>query len=284
MKRKSIIIVSFLLLFLMGMLSCQKSNDVQKNDVQILTVQSILKESKSLPSLPTVNQIPLESAQMYFQNYLQTNPKPIVLEAFTIDLSQINAMIIITQKSQESRIKLNGFRTYFGIDNKGGKISMVVGTFINKEGDSEDWTDEIYQSGTSSLCPILCDISSPIMSGIFEKETPVGGNNQSTLQQIDVKTAHQLYLNYMDKPQDAVVINAFNVSLEQLYAGILLKSNMININGIKFYSGEPYCNEIVGVNDRGKDLTGLIYKTPGNGLCPFICDVNSSIIGGGNQR
>ena len=81
-----------------------------------------------------------------------------VIKGFTVDKPQLDAMNSIAKENQD----LTGFRIYFGKDNNGKKIGIVVG--VDSSGkDALKNTIFSTDSPISSPCPPICDVSSPII-------------------------------------------------------------------------------------------------------------------------
>ena len=105
--------------------------------------------------------------------------------------------------------------------------------------------------------------------------TPMQNNNQ--LQIISVQTAHNNLANYLNNNPGS--INAFTINLQQLQAIKLLFQANPSATGFRVYLGDRM--SVVAIDNRGQDITTLIYGTSSinSGPCPLICDVDSPIMG-----
>ena len=113
----------------------------------------IIKPSPYGKNTATIDTI---AANSYYHAYLGAPVSIDTLKAFTINLEQFYAM----GKILNADSTVHGFRIYMGADGSPAKpVMMVVGT------GSPDKTGSIYLTSAigSGPCPIICDVSSPII-------------------------------------------------------------------------------------------------------------------------
>ncbi|MEI6683736.1 MAG: hypothetical protein WCO44_13955 [Bacteroidota bacterium] len=107
------------------------------------------------------NAISAAVAHSYFNNYMSGAVAASgVIKGFAIDKSQVDAINSLSTETPG----LTAFRIYFGKDNNGGKIGIVVG--VDNLG-NDLVKNSIYGTPAQkfSPCPPICDVSSPIIFG-----------------------------------------------------------------------------------------------------------------------
>jgi len=101
--------------------------------------------------------ITLSQAQTYHADYNTEGPKSIsgVLEAIQLDKTTINTIVDVLNKADSE-----GVRVYYGADETGGPMNVVVGT----DKDGKDLTKRYMNAttGAVNVCPTVCDSDSPI--------------------------------------------------------------------------------------------------------------------------
>ena len=98
------------------------------------------------------------TAQSYTQAYVNSAaPLNAIPEAIIVEADQLDALNKIAR--QYTNIKT--YRVYFGKDEAGKAVSVIVG--VNADG--TDMSIPIYCTtrATDNLCPPMCDAASPIM-------------------------------------------------------------------------------------------------------------------------
>lgn len=98
--------------------------------------------------------ISVDSANAYFKCYMKTPLSVNNLQAFSVNLQQLQAMQ--TLLAHDSTAK--GFRIYLGIVGDPTDVNMVVAT----DTEGNDKASEIYLTARAGPCPDLCDVDSPI--------------------------------------------------------------------------------------------------------------------------
>lgn len=100
-----------------------------------------------------VTNVTLSEAQAYFGNYMNSAaPINEVLKGISIDVNQLEAMNQL--KGQNPLI--SSFRLYFGKDNAGNDVGLVVGVDANRN-DITDGTIYSTAAWNFNLCPVICD-------------------------------------------------------------------------------------------------------------------------------
>ncbi|HRY99706.1 MAG TPA: hypothetical protein P5550_11685 [Bacteroidales bacterium] len=106
---------------------------------------------------PASGSINAATAKGYFQSYYQSaRPLNAAVKGFAIDISQYQAMGQIAQQYPD----IKGFRVYFGKDENGGRLGLVIG--INQNGQEEGRMILSTFGGMLESCPVACDEASPI--------------------------------------------------------------------------------------------------------------------------
>ena len=117
--------------------------------------------SFSTPSAPAVGTLTPQQANAYLNTYLRTAPVPSgPIKAITLDKADFTAMSNLLVAFPN----LVGFRIYNGIDNNNAQIAIIV-AIDNTSANGKDITTTIYSTPVTyaSLCPPVCDLTSPIM-------------------------------------------------------------------------------------------------------------------------
>ncbi len=134
-----------------------------KKLVIVLTISTILPTALLLmslaPSAPAGNtrSVSQEEARSSILKYRQSAAaanSPV--NAIRIEAGQLESMNNIAATNPNTK----GYRLYYGEDEVGTEVSVVVG--INDDG--QDMTEDIYSTARTgtNLCPPVCDANSPI--------------------------------------------------------------------------------------------------------------------------
>jgi len=103
-----------------------------------------------------VAKISVDTANAYFNCYMQ-HPRSISkLVAFSVSLEQLTAMQLLLANDSTAR----GFRIYMGMYGDPLPVNMVVAT----DEAGNDNAENIYKTSFSDPCPDLCDKESPIVA------------------------------------------------------------------------------------------------------------------------
>ena len=137
-----------ILLLLLFLVACTKQSTAPATPQQENQLKS---GAISPPSVQGVHLITIKQAHDNLANYL-LKAQPEIVNAFTIDIQQINTAQILFQNPSVTAIRI-----YQGDD---GTFSICG---VNSRG--KDLTAVIYSVpvGESGLCPFVCDNDSPIM-------------------------------------------------------------------------------------------------------------------------
>lgn len=101
-----------------------------------------------------------ETANSYVTNYKNAAaPVNAVVESVLIEAGQIESFNQISRQNAA----INTFRMYFGEDNTGKAVAIVVG--INAAGEELSSPVLCSARSTGSLCPPMCDVNSNIGEG-----------------------------------------------------------------------------------------------------------------------
>ena len=129
-----------------------------------LTVFFLLSFTRVAPSTPpdsSSGAISAAVAHSYFSNYMSGAVATSgVIKGFAVDKSQVDAINSLSAETPG----LTAFRIYFGKDNNGAKIGIVVG--VDNLG-NDLVKNSIYGTPAQKIspCPPICDVSSPIIFG-----------------------------------------------------------------------------------------------------------------------
>jgi hypothetical protein len=107
--------------------------------------------SISSPCPPTLTE---KQVSAYMGSFLSTTvPYNNILKGGTVDLQQYNAMTCLLSHNSQ----LAGFRIYYGTDNTGAAITMLVG--VDKKNTDDRTLFYNVGPGLSGPCPPICDTS-----------------------------------------------------------------------------------------------------------------------------
>jgi len=240
--------------------------------------------------LPPTNQISLEQAQVYYQNYNNSYHQPLPVDAFTVDTKILSAMSKLIYKNGQIDKTVKGFRIYNAAANKDGSGLIFIIVAVNSEGADvigalyvTDATVDKDHPGSvangNGPCPFLCDDASQIMKPLTTIVNPRIDENYFGV--INVTTAQMLFNS---TPHDVITAVAYTFNTLQFTAMAIMLSNNPIIPAFRVYFGS-IANPVVAVYRNIDDLSH-IYQTSskGSGLCPFICDRNSPITNGQNKK
>lgn len=107
-----------------------------------------------------VTNITVEDARSFFTNYMSSaSPLNEVMKGVAIDENQLDAMNRIKNENP----LISSFRIYFGKDNAGNNVGMVVGVSASGS-DLTQGTIYSTPAWNFNTCPVVCDAASQITS------------------------------------------------------------------------------------------------------------------------
>ncbi len=147
MKTKNYFVAS--VIFLTGLFS----------GISIIGMYSFTGAPSSPPAAGKNTPVSAAEAHTCFVSYMaDAVPMNAVIKGFTLDKAQLDAMNAISKENAD----LAGFRIYMGKDASAKRIGIVVGV-DNTGKDAIKNTIFSTDSRQLSPCPVVCDVSSPIV-------------------------------------------------------------------------------------------------------------------------
>jgi hypothetical protein len=222
--------------------------------------------------------VSLQVAHTMYAHYSSTlNPADQThYSGYSVNVCQLDAMKAIFSGNTGAV----ACRLYPSYESEQGETMIMLVIGVDIAGRDVDTFAYKTSSALAGFCPRLCDMKSPLLSGIASDTVlyRIG-------EPLSVSNASKLIANYREQNlQTTGGIRSFKVSREQFLIMERLADASSVIKGFRLYFGHDKVKKstillIVPMGSEGADLATQVYPSSmvHSGLCPHYCDAPGSI-------